>query len=166
MMCGFVGWGNFHQIQPLGVKFPLFFPNAMRSIWNICNCTIELLPPSGRFRCKHEVNGRFPNNCGCFVVIQGDSTYHQQSKWLHVSSIDWCIWQFESFCFSWKQVLLSQLKEVKVYKVDWENKSWHPVELKSGELATTKLQEWEKFYFLLNWWCNLFYCKLNALNHL
>lgn len=46
---------------------------------------------------------------------------------------------------------LSQLKEVKAYKFDWENESWHPVELRSGELTTRNLEKRGKFYFLLDW---------------
>ncbi|XP_055811786.1 putative F-box/LRR-repeat protein At5g02700 [Solanum dulcamara] len=44
--------------------------------------------------------------------------------------------------------LHSQLKEVKVYKLD---SSWQPVEFRSEERATRTLKEGEKFYFTLEW---------------
>ncbi|XP_049406080.1 putative F-box protein At1g49610 [Solanum stenotomum] len=49
---------------------------------------------------------------------------------------------------------LSQLKDVKAYKFDpryYKEESWHPVEHKSGELATTNSEKWEWCYFLLDW---------------
>ncbi|XP_059310031.1 putative F-box/LRR-repeat protein At4g00320 [Lycium ferocissimum] len=45
----------------------------------------------------------------------------------------------------------SQLKEVKVYKLDKKSQSWYPVELKSGELSIKTVSEREKYFFLLDW---------------
>ncbi|XP_055814256.1 F-box/LRR-repeat protein At3g26922-like [Solanum dulcamara] len=42
----------------------------------------------------------------------------------------------------------SQLKEVKTYKFDRKEESWHPMKHKSGELATVNL---ERYYILLDW---------------
>ncbi|WMV47467.1 hypothetical protein MTR67_040852 [Solanum verrucosum] len=46
---------------------------------------------------------------------------------------------------------LSQLKEVKAYKFDGKNESWHPVKPESMKLKARDPNEMEKFYFLLNW---------------
>ncbi|KAM3356899.1 hypothetical protein P3S68_023613 [Capsicum galapagoense] len=45
--------------------------------------------------------------------------------------------------------LHSQLKEVKSYKFDWRNHSWHSAELKTENLLP--LGKWERFCFLLDW---------------
>ncbi|KAH0738664.1 hypothetical protein KY290_037369 [Solanum tuberosum] len=45
---------------------------------------------------------------------------------------------------------LSQLKDVKAYKFDpryYKEESWHPVEHKSGELATTNFEKSDRRYF-------------------
>uniref|UniRef100_M1DS32 ZF-HD homeobox protein n=1 Tax=Solanum tuberosum TaxID=4113 RepID=M1DS32_SOLTU len=46
---------------------------------------------------------------------------------------------------------LVQLKEVRAYKFDGKNESWHPVKPKSMKLKTGDPNNIEKFYFLLNW---------------
>ncbi|KAG5587520.1 hypothetical protein H5410_047954 [Solanum commersonii] len=45
---------------------------------------------------------------------------------------------------------LSQLKEVKAYKFDGKNESWHPVKPESMKLKAGDPNEMEKFYFLLH----------------
>ncbi|KAK4732162.1 hypothetical protein R3W88_025150 [Solanum pinnatisectum] len=40
---------------------------------------------------------------------------------------------------------------IKAYKFDRKKESWHPVEHKSGELATTNSEMWDWCYFLLDW---------------
>ncbi|XP_060181494.1 putative F-box/LRR-repeat protein At5g02700 [Lycium barbarum] len=47
--------------------------------------------------------------------------------------------------------LHSQLKEVKAYKFNRGNRRWHPVELRSGKMAMSTLNERDKFCFSLDW---------------
>ncbi|XP_015087189.1 F-box/FBD/LRR-repeat protein At1g13570-like [Solanum pennellii] len=44
-----------------------------------------------------------------------------------------------------------QLSQLKAYKFDRKNGSWHPVKPRSMKLLTGDPNEMEKFYFLLNW---------------
>ncbi|KAK4731176.1 hypothetical protein R3W88_024164 [Solanum pinnatisectum] len=46
---------------------------------------------------------------------------------------------------------LVQLKEVRAYKFDGKNESWHPVKPKSMKLKTGDPNNMDKFYFLLDW---------------
>nr|XP_010326731.1 F-box/FBD/LRR-repeat protein At2g26030-like [Solanum lycopersicum] len=44
-----------------------------------------------------------------------------------------------------------QLKELKAYKFDQRNQSWHPVEHKREELSIRTVSTLEKYFFLLDW---------------
>ena len=44
-----------------------------------------------------------------------------------------------------------QLSQLKAYKFDRKNGSWHPVKPRSMKLLTGVPSEMEKFHFLLNW---------------
>ncbi|WMV47477.1 hypothetical protein MTR67_040862, partial [Solanum verrucosum] len=44
-----------------------------------------------------------------------------------------------------------QLNQLKAYKFDGKNGSWHPVKPRSMKLITGDPNEMKKFYFLLNW---------------